>query len=72
MCNTEATPNFAGSPKTCRTKQMSLAIFDSKGLIYSKIVLRGATVNAAYIVKALASFMKNLKQKRPYMAARDW
>ena len=55
-----------------RTKQMILAIFDSKGLIYSKIVLRGATVNAAYIVKALASFLKNLKQKRPYMAAGDW
>ena len=51
---------------------MILAFFDSKGLIYSKFVLRGATVNAAYIVKALASFMKNFKQKRPYMAARDW
>ena len=55
-----------------RTKQMVLAFFDSKGLIYSNIVPRGVTVNAAYIVKALASFMKNLKQKRPYMAAGDW
>ena len=33
-----------------RTQQMILAFFDSKGLIYSKFVLRGATVNAAYIV----------------------
>ena len=55
-----------------RTKQMVLAFFDSKGLIYTNIVPRGTTVNAAYIVKALATFMKNFKEKRPQMAAGDW
>ncbi len=55
-----------------RTKQMVLAFFDSKGLIYTNIVPRGTTVNAAYIVKALATFMKKFKEKRPQMAAGDW
>ena len=34
-----------------RTKQMVLAFFDSKGLIFTNIVPRGSTVNARYIVK---------------------
>ena len=55
-----------------RTKQMVLAFFDSKGLIYTNIVPRGASVNSDYIVKALGSFLKNFRKKRPKMAARDW
>ena len=55
-----------------RTKQMVLAFFDSRGLIYTNIVPRGTPVNAAYIVKALAVFWKKLKKKRPQMAAGDW
>ena len=55
-----------------RTKQMVLAFFDSRGLIYTNIVPRGTPVNAAYIVKALAVFWKKLKEKRPQMAAGDW
>ena len=48
-----------------RTKQMVLAFFDSKGLIYTNMVPRGATVNATYILTALDTFMKHLKRKRP-------
>jgi hypothetical protein len=42
-----------------RTKQMLLAFFDNKDLIYTNIVLRGSMVNANYIVKALGTFMKS-------------
>ena len=55
-----------------QTKQMVLAFFDTKGLIYSNIVPRGSTVNAAYIMKALATFMKYLKKKRPQMVEGEW
>ncbi len=55
-----------------RAKQMVLAFFDAKGLIYTNYVPRGTTVNATYIVKALGSFMKILKKKRPGMAAGKW
>jgi hypothetical protein len=34
-----------------RTKEMLLAFFYNKGLIYLHIVPRGSTVNAAYIIK---------------------
>jgi hypothetical protein len=55
-----------------RTKQMLLAFFDSKGLIYTNIVPRGTMVNANYIVKALGTFMQHLKKKRPEMVPREW
>jgi len=55
-----------------RTKQMVLAFFDSKGLIYTNIVPRGTTVNSAYILKALAAFLKHFRKKRPALAAGDW
>jgi histone-lysine N-methyltransferase SETMAR len=55
-----------------RTKQMLLAFFDSKGLIYMHIVPRGSTVNAAYIVKVLDVFMRHFKKKRPVMAEQPW
>ncbi len=44
-----------------RTKQMILAFFDNKGLVYSHIVARGVPINAGYIVKVLGLFMKQLK-----------
>jgi hypothetical protein len=53
-------------------KQMVLAFFDSKGLIYTNYAPRGTTVNAKYIVDALCKFLKVLKQKRPEMTARNW
>jgi histone-lysine N-methyltransferase SETMAR len=55
-----------------RTKQMLLAFFDSKGLIYTNIVPRGSMVNATYIVKALGTFMQHLKKKRPAMVSQEW
>jgi histone-lysine N-methyltransferase SETMAR len=50
-----------------RTKQMILAFFDNKGLVYSHIVARGGPINANYVLKVLWSFMKQLKKKRPAM-----
>jgi histone-lysine N-methyltransferase SETMAR len=55
-----------------RTKQMVLAFFNSKGLIYTNYVPRGTMVNASYIVEALGTFMKILRKKRPEMVAGDW
>jgi histone-lysine N-methyltransferase SETMAR len=55
-----------------RSKQMLLAFFDSKGLIYTHIVPRGSTVNAAYIVKVPDVFMRHFKKKRPVMAEQPW
>jgi diketogulonate reductase-like aldo/keto reductase len=54
-----------------RTKQMVLAFFDSKGLIYTNYVPRGTMVNANYIMEVLGAFMKILRKKRPQMAAGD-
>ena len=55
-----------------RTKQMVLAFFDSKGLIYTNYVPRGTTVNAKYIVGALGRFLKIFRKKRPVMAQQEW
>jgi hypothetical protein len=54
------------------TKQMLLAFFDSKGLIYSHIVPKGSAVNGKYIVKALGNFLKQMKKKRPEMIEQEW
>jgi histone-lysine N-methyltransferase SETMAR len=50
-----------------RTKQMVLAFFDSKGVIYMNYVPRGATVNGDYIIKALKNFLK-----RPDLEPGEW
>jgi histone-lysine N-methyltransferase SETMAR len=55
-----------------RTKQMLLVFFDNKGLNYTNIVPRGSMVNANYILKALGTFMKHLKKKRPEMVSKEW
>ncbi len=55
-----------------RKKQMVLAFFDSKGLIYMNFVPRGRTLNSAYIIEALTCFQKALKVKRLTMMARIW
>ena len=55
-----------------RQKQMVLVFFDAKGVIYTNIVPRGQTVNAAYITKALAVFMKKMRQKRPELLDGEW
>jgi hypothetical protein len=55
-----------------RTKQMVMAFFDYKRLIYTHIVPRGDKVNAIYIVKVLCTFMKHLRKKRPEMVSQSW
>jgi histone-lysine N-methyltransferase SETMAR len=55
-----------------RTKQMVLAFFDAKGLIYTNYVPKGTTVNAKYIMEALGTFLKVLRKKRPVIAAGEW
>jgi hypothetical protein len=52
-----------------RAKQLVLAFFDSKGLIYTNYVPSRITLNATYIEEAQGSFMKIFKKKRPIMAA---
>jgi hypothetical protein len=54
------------------TKQMLMAFFDSKGLIYTHIVPRGISINSAYTVKVLNIFYKNLKQKRANLKEQEW
>jgi histone-lysine N-methyltransferase SETMAR len=63
---------FKAKVHTTRAKQVVLAFFDSKDLIYTNYVLRGTTVNAMYIVEALGNFIKFFKKKRPIMAAGEW
>jgi hypothetical protein len=46
---------------------MLFAFFDSKGLVYSHIVPRGSTINAAYIMKVQDVFMRHLRKKRPFL-----
>ena len=55
-----------------RSKQMVLAFFDAKGLIYTNYVPKGQTVNADYIIEALSKFLKTFKQKRPELASGEW
>ena len=46
---------------------MVMAFFDAAGIIYSHIVLRVKSVNAAYIVKVLKVFVKTMRQKSPQL-----
>jgi hypothetical protein len=50
-----------------RTKQLVLALFNSKGLIDTNYKPRGTTVNASYIMEALGMFRKIFRKKRPEM-----
>jgi hypothetical protein len=54
------------------TKQMVVAFFDSRGLIYTHIVPRGASINATYTIKVLGTFLEHFKKERPAMAAQQW
>ncbi len=55
-----------------RTKTMMLAFFDSQGMVYMNYVPRGSTVSAKYIIRALGTFLKNLRKKRPETAKGEW
>ena len=51
---------------------MVLTFAAAAGLIYTKKVKKGKYVNAAFIVDTLATFFKNLKQKRPQLVEQGW
>jgi histone-lysine N-methyltransferase SETMAR len=55
-----------------RIKKMVLVFFNAKGIIYMNYVPKGKTVNAEYIKKALARFLKVFKAKRQIMASQEW
>ncbi len=50
---------------------MVLAFVDSQGMVYTNYFPRGSTVNATYIIRALGTFLKNLK-KRPETPKGEW
>jgi hypothetical protein len=54
------------------SKQMLLAFFDSRGLIYMHIAPWSATVNGVYVVDVLCRFWKNLLLKRSKMMSKQW
>jgi hypothetical protein len=56
---------FRAKVHATRIKQMILALFDNKGLIYTNYVPQGNTMNAKYIMEALGKFLEIFKQKRP-------
>jgi hypothetical protein len=51
---------------------MLFAFFDIKGMVYTLIALRSATINPNYTMVILGRFMKNLQKKRPEMMEGDW
>ncbi len=51
---------------------MVLAFFDPQGMVYTNCVPRGDTVNVKYIIRALGTFLKNLRKKRPETAKGEW
>jgi hypothetical protein len=53
-------------------KQMLLAFFDSKGLVYTHIMPKGTAINANYILVVLGKFMVHLRKKRPEMTKGNW
>ncbi len=55
-----------------KSKKIVLAFLNSKGLIYTNHVPRGALVNANYLVDVLGKFLQVFKQKRPAIVATMW
>jgi hypothetical protein len=49
-----------------------LAFFDNMGIVFTNYVLRGKTINANGITKALRKFEKVVKEKWPEMCAGEW
>jgi hypothetical protein len=47
-----------------RSKQLVLAFFDSRSLIYTHIASRSITINAPYVVDVLGKFWRSLRLKR--------
>jgi histone-lysine N-methyltransferase SETMAR len=55
-----------------RTKQVLLVFLDSKGPVYTHIVLKRTTTNANYILVVLGKFMVHLRKKWPEMRKGNW
>jgi histone-lysine N-methyltransferase SETMAR len=55
-----------------RSKQMVFVVFDSRGLIYTHIASRSATINAPYVVDVLGKFWRSLRLKRPELLSQRW
>lgn len=70
-------PRGSPAPTKCkvqasRKKQMVLSFFDIQGLVYQNYVPLGTTVNSAYFIGALRSFLKALRMRRPQLVERGW
>ncbi len=55
-----------------RSKQMVFTFFDLRGLIYTHIASRSATINAPYVVDVLGKFWRSLRLKRPELLSQQW
>ncbi len=55
-----------------RSKQMVFAFFDSRGLIYTHIAPRSATINVPHVVDVLGKFWRSLRLKRPELLSQQW
>jgi hypothetical protein len=53
------------------TKQVLVAFFDNKGLVYTHIVPRGITINENYTIIVLGKFMKHLRIERREMVEQE-
>ena len=53
-------------------KVMVIPFFDAKGLIYTHYVKEKHTVNAAYFIEVVRTFLLHLSKKRPEMMAGEW
>ncbi len=54
----------------CQLKQIVMAFFDSKGLIYTRIVPKGQSINANF-VSVLDTVLRQLRIKRPDLAVQQ-
>lgn len=55
-----------------RDKQMIMAFFDNKGMIFYCLVPKDKTVNGAFVIDVLKRFLKAFRRKRPEMASNQW
>jgi hypothetical protein len=51
---------------------MVLVFFHTSGIIYSNYIPKGKTVNAEYVKRVLATFLKVFREKRPIMWSQEW
>ncbi len=54
-----------------RSKQMVFVFFDLRGLIYTHIASKSATINAPYVVNLLGKFWRSLRLKRPELLSQE-